>query len=356
MSSADRNSFARPAARGRSQRTGRIVSIHSYRGGTGKSNISANLAYLAASAGKRVAVLDSDLQAPGVHLLFGFDTDRMPHTLSDFFFNRCGLEEAAYNLKGLAELENIDGSIFLLPSRMSVDAIMQVVSEGYDVGKLDDQLNKLVDELKLDLLLIDTHPGFNEETLLTIAISDALRDFLAATAGVQAVTVRYGLSAGPEPEVRDTGRVEQLVAAGRLEEQKGFDVAIAAMRLVIDEAPGVRLAIAGYRDGDKPVDRRAQVAQVRAALPSLEHVIHVPYASGADDALPGAHEWDGLLAESGPLQFDSVPFGHPLYVLFSSGTTGLPMAASSWSTSRTRGSIGTWALATGSSGSPPPRG
>jgi septum site-determining protein MinD len=177
MSSANKNSPAKPASPAtgdRSQRMSRIVSIHSYRGGTGKSNISANLAYLAARAGKRVAVLDSDLQAPGVHLLFGFDTDRMPHTLSDFFFNRCGLEDAAYNLKGLAELENIDGSIFLLPSRMSVDAIMQVVSEGYDVGKLGDQLNKLVDELKLDLLLIDTHPGFNEETLLTIAISDTL--------------------------------------------------------------------------------------------------------------------------------------------------------------------------------------
>lgn len=162
------------SARERSQRTGRTVSIHSYRGGTGKSNISANLAYLAARMGKRVAVLDSDLQAPGVHLLFGFDTDRMPYTLSDFFFNRCRLEEAAYNLKGMAELQNLDGSIFLLPSRMTVDAIMQVIAEGYDVGKLNDQLDKLIDELKLDLLLIDTHPGFNEETLLTIAISDTL--------------------------------------------------------------------------------------------------------------------------------------------------------------------------------------
>src|SRR5918992_1844015 len=177
MSSADSNSIARRVSsttRDRSQQRGRIVSIHSYRGGTGKSNISANLAYLAASAGKRVAVLDSDLQAPGVHVLFGFDTDQMPYTLSDFFFDRCQLEEAAYNLKGSPELENVVGSIFLLPSRLTVDAIMQVVSEGYDVSKLGDQLNKLIDELKLDLLLIDTHPGFNEETLLTIAISDTL--------------------------------------------------------------------------------------------------------------------------------------------------------------------------------------
>jgi MinD-like ATPase involved in chromosome partitioning or flagellar assembly len=175
MSSADLTARHAPSSvTERPQRTSRIVSIHSYRGGTGKSNISANLAYLTARLGKRVAVLDSDLQAPGVHLLFGFDTDRMPYTLSDFFFNRCGLEEAAYNLKGAAELENIDGSIFLLPSRMTVDAIMQIIAEGYDVGKLNDQLDKLIDELKLDLLFIDTHPGFNEETLLTIAISDAL--------------------------------------------------------------------------------------------------------------------------------------------------------------------------------------
>jgi MinD-like ATPase involved in chromosome partitioning or flagellar assembly len=163
-----------PAARGRSQQMGRIVSIHSYRGGTGKSNISANLAYLAACRGKRVAVLDTDLQAPGVHLLFGFDTNRMPYTLSDFLFNRCGLEEAAYNLKGVAELKDIGGSVFLLPSRMTVDAIMKVIAEGYDVGKLNDQLNHLIERLSLDLLLIDTHPGFNEETLLTLAISDTL--------------------------------------------------------------------------------------------------------------------------------------------------------------------------------------
>jgi acetoacetyl-CoA synthetase len=101
-------------------------------------------------------------------------------------------------------------------------------------------------------------------------------------------------------------------------------------RSVIDRfgivEPKVLLAIAGYRYGDKPIDRRAQVAQVRAALPSLEHVVHVPYAGGADDALPDAVAWDQLLAEAGPLRFDPVPFDHPLYVLFSSGTTGLPKA------------------------------
>ena len=90
--------------------------------------------------------------------------------------------------------------------------------------------------------------------------------------------------------------------------------------------PTVLLAIAGYRYGEKPIDRRAEVAEVRAALPSVEHLVHVPYAGGPDDALPESLGWEQLLGEPGPLEFDPVPFDHPLCVLFSSGTTGLPKA------------------------------
>jgi acetoacetyl-CoA synthetase len=90
--------------------------------------------------------------------------------------------------------------------------------------------------------------------------------------------------------------------------------------------PKVLLAIAGYRYGEKPIDRRAEVAEVRDALPTVEHVVHVPYAGGPDDVLPGVVEWEDLLAEPGRLEFDPVPFDHPLYILFSSGTTGLPKA------------------------------
>lgn len=101
-------------------------------------------------------------------------------------------------------------------------------------------------------------------------------------------------------------------------------------RSVIDRfgtvEPKVLFAIAGYRYGAKPIDRRAEVAEIRAALPSVEHVVHVPYAGGAEDALPDALGWGELLAESGPLAFDPMPFDHPLCVLFSSGTTGLPKA------------------------------
>jgi acetoacetyl-CoA synthetase len=87
--------------------------------------------------------------------------------------------------------------------------------------------------------------------------------------------------------------------------------------------PKVLLAISGYTYGAKTVDRRDEVATVREQLCTLEHVVHLPYGEGS---LPDALSWDSLVAEPGPLEFEPVPFAHPLYILFSSGTTGLPKA------------------------------
>ena len=57
---------------------------------------------------------------------------------------------------------------------MKVEAIVKIASEGYDVGKLNDQFAHLMSELNLDLLMLDTHPGLNRETMLSTAISDVL--------------------------------------------------------------------------------------------------------------------------------------------------------------------------------------
>jgi acetoacetyl-CoA synthetase len=86
--------------------------------------------------------------------------------------------------------------------------------------------------------------------------------------------------------------------------------------------PRVLLTVAGYRYGAKDVDRRAEVAEIRAGLPTVEHVVHVPYG---DHDLPDALPWSDLLTESAP-GFEPVGFAHPLCVLFSSGTTGKPKA------------------------------
>ena len=87
--------------------------------------------------------------------------------------------------------------------------------------------------------------------------------------------------------------------------------------------PRVLLTVGGYGYRDRYVDRRPEVAAIRDGLPTLEQVVWVPYGRAE---VPDATTWDTLVAQDGPLAFDPVPFDHPLYVLFSSGTTGLPKA------------------------------
>ncbi|KOX09132.1 acetoacetyl-CoA synthetase [Micromonospora sp. NRRL B-16802] len=89
--------------------------------------------------------------------------------------------------------------------------------------------------------------------------------------------------------------------------------------------PSVLVAVDGYRYGDKAVDRRAEVAAIRAALPSVRHTVSIAYLDPAGTPPEGALSWDELAAPTDePLTFTPVPFDHPLYVLYSSGTTGLP--------------------------------
>jgi acetoacetyl-CoA synthetase len=90
--------------------------------------------------------------------------------------------------------------------------------------------------------------------------------------------------------------------------------------------PKVLLTIDGYRYGPKPVDRTAEVAAIRAGLADLAATVTVPYLDPATAVanVPGSIAWDELLSQDGPLAFEAVPFDHPLYILYSSGTTGLP--------------------------------
>jgi len=148
-----------------------IVSIHSYRGGTGKSNVTANLAVCVALTGKRVGIVDTDIQSPGVHILFGLDDKQITRTLNDYLYGQCKVEDTAYHVSP-PEVRAAGGRVYLIPSSMKAGEIARVLRDGYDVGLLNDGFEELLDKLQLDFLFIDTHPGLNEETLLSIAVSD----------------------------------------------------------------------------------------------------------------------------------------------------------------------------------------
>jgi MinD-like ATPase involved in chromosome partitioning or flagellar assembly len=151
----------------------KIISIHSFRGGTGKSNTTANVATVLAMRGLRVGVVDTDIASPGIHVLFGMDEEHMGRSLNDYLWGKCDIAETAHDVTANVG-RPISGKIYLIPSSIKAGEIARVLREGYDVGLLNDGFQDLIEALKLDVLLIDTHPGLNEETLLSIAISDGL--------------------------------------------------------------------------------------------------------------------------------------------------------------------------------------
>ncbi|HSD75471.1 MAG TPA: acetoacetate--CoA ligase [Steroidobacteraceae bacterium] len=95
-------------------------------------------------------------------------------------------------------------------------------------------------------------------------------------------------------------------------------------------APKVMLCVDGYQYGGKPFSRKAEMRDIIGQLTSLERVIYLPYLNPEDRAALSTHTilWDEMVSgppvAAGDFRFEQVPFSHPLWILFSSGTTGLP--------------------------------
>ena len=120
----------------------KIVSIHSFRGGTGKSNICANLATTVARARNRVGVIDTDIQSPGIHVLFGLKEDKVDKALNDYLWGECSIEQASYDVSAAARMdgkpEDRVPGLFLIPSSLKAGEITRVLKEGYDIARLNE--------------------------------------------------------------------------------------------------------------------------------------------------------------------------------------------------------------------------
>jgi MinD-like ATPase involved in chromosome partitioning or flagellar assembly len=110
-----------------------IISIHSFRGGTGKSNTAANLAAMLAQQGKRVCVIDTDIQSPGIHILFGLDGEGVKSSLNDFLWHGRAIEEVAIDVTP-DEVKASSGTIYLVPSSIRVGEITACCGRGMTRG------------------------------------------------------------------------------------------------------------------------------------------------------------------------------------------------------------------------------
>ena len=151
----------------------KVVSIHSYRGGTGKSNFTANLATTVALQGNRVGVVDTDVPSPGIHNLFCLEPEQTHKTLNNYLWGECAIEDVAYDVSANIGSDG-NGQLYLVPSSVKADDIARILKNGYDVKLMNDGFRRLVKTLGLDYLFIDTHPGLSKETFLSIAISHVL--------------------------------------------------------------------------------------------------------------------------------------------------------------------------------------
>ena len=151
----------------------KIVSIHSFRRGTGKSIMTANIAALLAAEGRRVIVLDTNLESPSLHILFHLNESEFTHPLNQYLWGQCTIQETIHDVTHRLG-KAVKGQLLFIPASTEINDIKRIIREGYDAGILNYGCYELADKLGLDVILIDTHAGLNAETLASLSIAHVL--------------------------------------------------------------------------------------------------------------------------------------------------------------------------------------
>ena len=151
----------------------KIITIHSFRRGVGKTSLISNLAVLLALQGRRVALIDRDLQSPSIHLFFDLSDEEDAHALNDYLWNKCDILSTVQDVTPQIA-ENPTGKLFVIPASSNLADIMQITDTPPNIDRYVGGLEKLGKELSLDMILVDASAGLNEDTLQAIAVSNVV--------------------------------------------------------------------------------------------------------------------------------------------------------------------------------------
>ena len=149
-----------------------IISVQSFKGGTGKSTIAANLAVTLAQLGKRVGVVDLDLEGPGLHVIFGVADGDVRATINDVLQHNAQIGEAVVDLTSKTKLDA--GCLVFCPAGHRLEDILKILDTGFNLYTFKSVLEQMALNYRLDYLLIDSHPGIEKDTLLSMALCNYL--------------------------------------------------------------------------------------------------------------------------------------------------------------------------------------
>jgi len=138
------------------------ISFHSYKGGTGKTNISGNLASYLASKGLKIGIVETDVSGPGINALFSLNLKK---TLVDFLQGKAGLDEIVY--------KHDKDELYIIPSDATEE---DIVSFSKDPSQAKEKLQLLIRDFQsrynLDHIIFDCSPGLNRSSLLVMGMSE----------------------------------------------------------------------------------------------------------------------------------------------------------------------------------------
>jgi acetoacetyl-CoA synthetase len=182
-----------------------------------------------------------------------------------------------------------------------------------------------------------TAPGVGDDEIIVRGYSDTrapvewtLADLREAVSRARAGLIGRGVRRGDRvaawmPNIPETFAL--MLAAASIGAVFSSCAPEFGSRAVLDRfsqiEPKILVAVDGYRYGSKEIDRTAEVGEVAAGLPDLGHLVTLQYLGRSD---PHGETWDRFCAYDEGVEFEPVTFDHPLYILYSSGTTGLPKA------------------------------